>query len=152
VDARLALQITPAPPVGEARNVVNGFHRRFSRGPLNMWMSDPAQGLPQSLTLTWPEPRRIRRVELTFDTLHRASAKYPFHSGKRVSEMLVRDYALSAFHGSGWTEVVRVEGNIHRFRAHQLEQLSTSQLRLTVLSVWGEGFGARVYQIRVADV
>lgn len=149
VKARLALRLTPPPPVGEAVNVINGFHRRFSRGPTNMWMSDPADGLPQSLTLTWPQPRRIAGVELTFDTLHRTSSEHPFHSGKRVSDMLVRDYALGFLKGTEWVEILRVEGNIHRFCAHDLEPVWTSQLRLTVLSAWEEGMGARVYQIRV---
>ncbi|MBM3501723.1 MAG: FAD-dependent oxidoreductase, partial [Armatimonadetes bacterium] len=63
------LRLFPAPRLGEAANVTNGFLRRFSRAPLNLWLSDPRDGLPQSLTLEWDEPQTVSRVGLTFDNL-----------------------------------------------------------------------------------
>jgi hypothetical protein len=39
------LRLWPAPMLGEATQVTNGFHRRFTTAPTNMWMSDPAQAL-----------------------------------------------------------------------------------------------------------
>lgn len=144
-----AVRLEPAPPLGEAANAVNGFHRRFSRGPTNMWMSRPGDGLPQDLELEWEAPVRISRVCLTFDNLPAASADCPWHAGKRAMEMCVTDYDLAALVDGAWREVVSVRGNVHRRREHQFAPVTTGKLRLHVPATHGEGWGARVYEVRV---
>ena len=144
-----AMRLRPAPMLGEAANVINGFHRRFSRGPTNMWMSAPADGLPQELALEWEAEQTFRRVCLTFDNLHEKSPDNPWHAGKRVSEMCVRDYDLSVLTDAGWRELVSVRGNYHRRRVHEFEHVTARKLRLRVLATHEEGWGARVYEVRV---
>ncbi len=153
------LRLTPAPALGEAANAVNGFHRRFSRGPTNLWMSDPADGLPQDLVLRWDEDQTFDRVGLTFDTLYPRMEDHPWHTGARVAEMLVADYELSVLEpgreGSArgpddaWRRILAVAGNYRRCRSHDFEATTTRALRLRVLRVHGEGQGARVYSVRV---
>jgi hypothetical protein len=142
------MRLTPTPPLGEASNVLNGFHRRFSRAPLNMWLSDPRDGLPQTLTLEWETAQTLSRVCLTFDNLARLTHDNPWHAGTRVSPMLARDYEVSAWRDGEWTTVLDVADNYHRWRVHDLQPVTTTSLRLTVKATWGEGFGARVYEIR----
>ena len=89
------LRLTPAPPLGEAANVINGLKQRFSRGPTNMWMSRPEDGLPQDLLLAWKRPRRISEVHLTFDNLTAQRHDYPWESGTRVLPILVKSYELA---------------------------------------------------------
>lgn len=144
-----ALRLEPAPPLGEACNVINGFHRRFSRGPTNMWMSRPGDGLPQDLELEWESPVRISRVCLTLDNLPGKGADCPWHAGKRAMDMCVRDYDLAALVEGAWREVASVRGNFHRQREHNFAPLTTGRLRLRVLATHGEGWGARVYEVRV---
>jgi hypothetical protein len=147
VNAMGAMRLTPAPRLGEAQNAVNGYHRRFSRAPTHMWISDPDRELPQHLVLSWPEPQRLDRVTLTFDNLCAARHDNPWESGTRVVPWLVRSYALSVREDGEWREIVRVEDNYHRFRTHTFASLSTTRLRLAVHSTHGPGHPARVYQI-----
>lgn len=151
VGHRGALRLHPAPRYGEAEQVTNGFLRRFSRGPMNLWLSDPDKGLPQDLLLSWDEPQGFTEVRLTFDTLHREVHDHPCHSTKRVSEMLVSDYEISVLTEAGWRELVQVSGNYHRRRIHSFPRVETRQLRLRVLATHGEGWGARVYEVEVFD-
>lgn len=144
-----AARLDPAPLLGEAANVINGFSRRFSRGPTNMWMSRPEDGLPQDLELEWETAVRITRVCLTFDNLPAKSGDCPWHAGKRAMEMCVRDYDLAVLVDGAWREVVSVRGNVHRRRAHDFPPVTTSRLRLRVLATHGEDWGARVYEVRV---
>jgi hypothetical protein len=146
------MRLHPAPMLGEAANVVDGFHRRFSTGPTHFWMSDPLNALPQEIILSWTGLRQFDQVVLTFDNLARARHEYPWESGKRVLNACVKSYAVDILENGSWKEVVREDNNHHRFRIHKTRRLSTEKLRLRVLSAHGEGQAAKVYQIRVHDV
>ncbi len=143
------LRMAPAPPLGEATNAVDGYHRRFSSGPTHMWMSDPAQGLPQDLLLTWPEPVTVSEVCVTFDNLCRLRHENPWENATRVAPHLVRAYELAYWQGDGWQELAQVEDNYHRFRQHRFAPITTDRIRLRVVAVYGGQAQARVYQVRV---
>ena len=149
VGAAATLRLTPAPPLGEAANVVNGFHRRFGRGPLNMWCSDPRDDLPQDLTLTWEVPQTFSEVALTFDNLTANRHDTPWESGTRVLSFLVKAYEVQALVGDAWQTLVAEPCNIHRFRRHSFAAVTASQLRLRVLATHGAGHPARVYRVAV---
>jgi hypothetical protein len=143
------LRLTPPPPLGEAANVLDGYHRRFSRGPTHMWMSDPAQGLPQDLTLTWAEPQTFDSVHITFDNLAAARHEYPWENGTRVLPILVKAYQLAIWSKGTWRTIAREEENHHRFCRLTFEAVQTDRLRLRVLSTHGGTGQARVYQVWV---
>jgi hypothetical protein len=123
IGAMGAMRLAPSPRLGEARNAVDGYHRRFSRAPTHMWISDPARELPQYLDLSWREPQCLARVALTFDNLCAARHDNPWESGSRVAPWLVRAYTLAVREGDEWREIVRVEDNHHRFRTHAFARL-----------------------------
>jgi hypothetical protein len=125
------------------------LNRRFCANPVNMWMSAPGEPLPQSLALEWPEPVRFRRVHLAFDTLYRSYHSMPFNCGGTVSEMCAQDYSLEAFADGEWRVLVEERGNYRRFRVHEFPAVTTSRLRLTIRAANGEGYGARVYEVRM---
>jgi FAD-dependent oxidoreductase family protein len=143
------MRLDPAPMLGEGRNVIDGFHRRFSRGPTHMWMADPAQPLPQDLTLTWSKPQRMSEVALTFDNLDRTPHELPWECGERVSKILVKSYELWIQEKRKWRRAVFEETNYHRFRVHLVKSTSATGLRLRVMACHGHDRSARVYAVRV---
>jgi hypothetical protein len=144
-----AVRLTPSPCVGEARNAVNGFHRRFSRGPTNMWISAAGQSLPQDLVLGWDEPQTFDKVELTFDNLTRLGHEQPWGCGIRVVDSLCKSYELAYLARDRWHGLASAEDNHHRFCRHRFAPVTTTKLRLRVLATHGGEGSARVYQVRV---
>jgi hypothetical protein len=143
-------KIRPRPTYGEARNVVNGYNRRFSTNPLNMWISGEDEPFPQSLTLDFGEPKVFNEVRITFDTIYRSYLEMPFNDeSKEVSGMCVRDYDLEVWDGERWRGIVSVKGNYRRFRVHRFAPVRVSRLRLVVKATNEPGWPARVYEIRV---
>lgn len=147
--ASATLRLTPAPFLGEAVNVVNGFHRRFSRGPTNMWIPDLAAGMPQDLTLSWDAPRTFSCIEVTFDNLTASRHDAPWESGKRVAPHLVKAYAIERREDGEWREIVAESDNHHRFRRHTFVPVTATALRLRVLETHGDGETTGVFQVRV---
>lgn len=149
-DAHL-MRLSPAPRYGEAANVTNGWHRRFSTNPVNMWISARDAPLPQSLTLSWPAPVDFNCVQLTFDTLYRAYVEMPINRERMgVAGMCVRDYDLQVWHDGAWHTILEERGNYHRHRVHRLTKRQRSdKLRLVVLATNEPGWPARVYEVRV---
>ncbi len=134
------LRLHPASRPFEPDSVANGIAR--PDGWPNLWSSDPAQPLPQSLTLDFGAPHRIATVLLTFDTdLNRLVEFGP-------PAPCVRDYVLSAETcDGGWAELARVGGNHQRRRAHAFDPVEAAKLRLDVLATHGCP-AARLYEIR----
>ena len=149
VDAVPAIRLTPSPSLGEAQNIVNGFHRRFSRGPTNMWISDPMLGMPQDVSFTWSEAQLFDEIRLTFDNLTAFRHDQPWENGTRVLPFLVKAYAVDIWKNGEWHELLNECCNIHRFRCHSFAPVSTHKLRLRILSTHGAGEAARVYQIQI---
>ncbi len=144
-------KISPCPVYGEAANVINGYNRRFATNPVNMWMSKRGELLPQSLILNFSEPKSFRHIHLTFDTLYRAYREMPFNCNKRVSEMCVKDYDVEVWNGSSWQTIVTVKDNYRRHRVHSFDRVTASKVKLTVRAMNGEGWTARIYEIRIYD-
>ncbi len=114
---------------------VDGYLRPFA-GP-RMWVSS---GLPAWLSLTWPSPLTVGRVELIGDddvdedliNLHRHRTPFP------VPPSLVRDYVVEALISDVWTPVVSVTENRRRRRAHELAApVTCTALRFVVTATNG---------------
>ena len=144
-----AMRLSPTVSLGEAVNVTNGYHRRFSRGPTNMWMSRTGDALPQEITLTWDEPVCMGRVDITFDNLTAKRADNPWESGERVLPMLAKAYDLSARVEGEWVCLAEEDGNVHRLRTHLFDPVLAQQLRLRIRETHGGNGQARVYQVVV---
>lgn len=132
-------------PYGPA-NVLSGVARPEQW--TNIWISDPAAGLPQDLELHWDAPVTLGCVQLTFDTNVNLHA-HQIPPLTRVGEC-VRDYELHYLSAGEWRLVVAVTGNYQRLRVHRFRRISTQALRLRVLATNGAP-SARVYEIRAYD-
>jgi hypothetical protein len=148
----LNCRITPGFSPYHERNITNGFGR--AEDFPNMWISDPADGLPQTLTLRWKDTQLITNIIITFDTnldLEDRFYGFPrerFRFSFPVPEC-VSDYEIEALTREGWIRIEEVKGNRDRRRTHILKQPAQAEaLRLKVTATNGAET-ARIYEIRV---
>ena len=125
-------------------NVISGVARMVDRTS-NLWVSDPAEALPQWIELEFPQPVTLDTVYLTFDTDMNAA----FHRLAWVPQS-VRDYTLSCFDGRRWVDLATEKENFQRRRIHRFDTLQTTKLRLTIEATNGAP-SARVFEIRAYD-
>ncbi len=140
----LAYRVTPAQRPFDAGQVLSGVTRphRFT----NLWMSDPAQPLPQWVELSWDAPQTIAEIQLIFPghLVREYHAYGPFYRDPQCP----RDYVVSVWQDGHWTQVLSVEGNYQRRRRHTLAQpVAASKLRVTVTATNGDP-SAAIYEIR----
>lgn len=146
---RLALLPDLPVPLGQACQVANRVNRRWGRAPLNMWVSKPAEPLPQWLELRWEAPQAISRVALTFDGIGCKYTDMPVNNGTRTFGPMVRDYRLEVEIDGQWRELAQEKGNYRRFRVHEFAPLAVTALRLSVEAANAPECGARVAEVRV---
>ena len=149
----------------EAANVISvqtrsvhgerGAPEKRNHSGTHRWMSDPADGFPASLEITWPEPADVSQIQLIFDTgLHRhlTLSQLDAYSnsmiwGKAQPET-IRDYSIETFDGKQWTHLLDITNNYQRKRVHEFDTLSTSTLRISVTASNGLDH-ARICEVRI---
>ena len=140
----LAYRITPAQkPFGPAQ-VLSGVTRPHCE--TNLWVSDPAQPLPQWLELSWPGLKNIREIQLIFPghLIREYHAYAPFYRDAQCP----RDYCVEAWVDERWTLLLEVRDNYQRLRRHVLPQsVSATRLRVVVGATNGDPSTA-LYEIR----
>jgi hypothetical protein len=138
------MRLSPESRPFAARNVNQGANRpdRWT----NLWMSDPAEKLPASLTLAWEKPIRFNCVEIVFDTNMNRRVRLPFY---RYPEC-VKEYSLEIANGGAWETVAAESDNYMRRRVHRFGTVTSDRLRMNVLGVNGVP-NARVYEVRVYE-
>jgi hypothetical protein len=138
---RFAGDLEPLPADCSPQNVINGVSRPISPDKY-AWVSDPALPLPQDITLLFPEPVDISRVQLTFDT----DLNNPICSAQIVPTVrqLVKDYDIIA---DGAT-IAQVRDSNARFRRHDITATAVKKLTVRVLATYGDA-SARIFEIRV---
>ncbi len=140
IHGTLEFETDPVSTPYHARNIVSGVTRP-ERGT-NMWISDPAAGLPQSIALRWSEPVDIGTVEVTFDSqLSGWVWEGPFAT-------VARDYTIDAVAAGTRHRIFEVRGNHQRRRVHAVEVRQTDELILTISRTNGAAT-ARVVEVRV---
>lgn len=135
--------VPPQPCYGPA-NVLSGVTRphRWT----NLWRSDPALPLPQSLQLEWPQVQTICAVELTFPG--HLVREYHAYAPLYRDPQCPRDYAIEVWQDGAWIPVLSIEENYQRHRRHVLPQLvRTTRLRVVVTGTNGDP-AASVYEVR----
>ncbi|MEO0055634.1 MAG: hypothetical protein RLZZ50_1581, partial [Verrucomicrobiota bacterium] len=140
----LAYRVSPAQQPFGAEQVITGVTRPHRQ--TNLWVSDPAQPLPQSLQLDWDKPQTVRRVQVVFPghLIREYHAYAPFYRDAQCP----RDYRVEAETESGWTVLVSVKDNYQRLRRHELfTPVSTRRLRVVVTATNGDP-SAAIYEVR----
>lgn len=142
----LATQISPNPRPFAARMANNS--RATPEDLPNLWMSDAAQALPQSLELRWETAQQFNSAILFFDTNLSlgGGSRAPF---SRPAEC-VRDFRLHALENGVWRVVYACKDNFQRRHEARFESVEAEALKLEVTATNGDGSeGARVFEIRV---
>jgi hypothetical protein len=138
----LAVRLTPeSRPYGPG-NVIRGTNRPDQW--TNIWISDPAASLPQSLELEWRERQQFNTIQITFDTDQNRRITLPLF---RYPDC-VKDYRIECRVGGTWKTLVEVADNYGRRRVHRFDTVQADRARLIVLATNG-GPSARVYELRV---
>ena len=142
-DGSPLFETTPEFPVGKAENIINGYTRRFSTNPMNMWR--PAE-LPAGLCMKWEKKVFAHSAVIYFDTLMRAFREEPFECGKKASPQCAKDFEV-VFKKDG--EIVKTEkiyGNVSR-KCKVPAEVEFDQCVICILSCHEEGFLPGVYKI-----
>ena len=138
----LMCRVSPASRPYSPANVLSGVTRPEIGA--NLWISDPNQPLPQTVTLRWREPVRVARVELTFDSQLSGwiwEGAFPF---------IPRDYNVEWLPPGEetWEVWAEVQGNFQRHRVHVGVARFVQALRVVVAATHG-GTTARIVEVRV---
>ena len=136
-------------PGAEPEQVLSGVSRIVDNKK-NMWISDPAQPMPQSIELDLARNTELNAVYLTFDTdlNDQRHASWEFKPDERMVPETVRDYRVEVFDGQQWTVVAQVENNYQRHRRHRFNPVTASRVRVVVQATNGAP-SARIFEIRL---
>ncbi|MGC8990567.1 MAG: FAD-dependent oxidoreductase, partial [Verrucomicrobiia bacterium] len=140
-------------PGSNPANVTNGAVRDLPGETRNIWAGPMTNG-EAWIELAWPEPVRISRVQMTFDTGFQRpltlTAQDSFNARmiRGPQPETVRDYELSCVDSNGSIhELARVTGNYQRLVRHDFPARNVKSVRLHVTRTNGADT-ARVYEIR----
>lgn len=136
------LRVLPEQRPYGAQNIVCGTNRpdRWT----NIFLSDPAQGLPAWVELRLPGPVRMKQIQITFDTDTNRRIPLPLF---RYPECVKR-YEIAIPQGDGWKTIVQEDDNYFRRRVHCIDAVTASRLRINILETNGSP-QARIYEVRV---
>jgi len=147
---------TPAAP---AALVIDGHVRDYPRGKgkppeIHHWEA-PLGPEGAWLELAWEKPRKISRIQITFDTgFHReltltASNRINHGIVRAPQPETVRDYTVS-YRPPGskeWKQLASVKDNHQRLRRHRFEPVEAEAVRIHVTKTNGDP-KARIFEIR----
>ncbi len=110
-----------------AANAING-KTRIIDGEDYAWISDV--GLPQSITLSFDAPKKIRQVrlllEIPLEKYTKGFTEIP------TAEGLAKDFTVSVKTKDGWKEVGDVKDNIMRLCIFDFEPVEAEAVKVTV--------------------
>lgn len=153
--ARIArVTASGALPEASAANVINGFVRDLPGETKNLWVGPMTSG-DAWIELAWPEPVRISRIQITFDSGFQRpltlTAQDSFNARmiRGPQPETVRDYELFCIDRNGLVRALeQVTGNHQRLVRHCFEPIEVKSVRLRVTATNGADT-ARVYEMRV---
>lgn len=149
--AARAIRVWPAPQPYGGANVNNGVAWPIDMP--NLWISDPAAGLPQAVELDFGGIKDFDTAMIAFDTDldPQANLNPPFWKAATCA----RDWRLYARVDGSWQLVHEEQNNYQRRRAVRFARVPASGVKLEILASQATGTGAedsaRVYEIRVYD-
>ena len=139
-------EISPSVNLGRAANILNGYNRRFSENPLNMWVPNK---MPAYLKLNWNEKIKAKEIRITFDTLERASHDMPYECGKRASAQCVKSFDIELLSNNEVVKVIKETMHHNRLYVNTFDEIEIDEVKLNLHETWEEKRLPGVYEIRV---
>jgi len=136
-----AFRVTPEQHAYAACNVANGVNRP-ERLP-NLWASDAALPLPQSLFVDWSEAMEISEIRIVFDS----DIDLPMPPVEGIST-LAEDYEVIGWNGQTSTVLASVRKNRNRLAIHKIAPTPVQRLEIRVSKACNEGRQARIFEVR----
>lgn len=129
----LAIDIPEGIALFSAANVRNGINRPTFQP--NSWLADNADSDPR-LTLTWPEKKTIREIELVFDTdFDHPMENVIYHHPERAMPFCVHAFVICNDRNEA---IIRVDDNHHSLQRIVLpEAVITSRLTIHLKGTHG---------------
>lgn len=126
-----SLRVEPAPRPYGAENITNG--EAWTAAMPNLWVSDPARGLPQSCTVDFRRKVEFDRVLISFDTdLNLIVSQLPDFWRAATG---VRDFKLYAHTSDGERRLIHEEtDNYQRRRDLRFAPVTADKVELEVLA------------------
>lgn len=93
-DATPIFRISPQIPYGQCENIKNGYTRRFSTNPMNMWKP---QSLPATLEMSWNNVQHGEYIDIYFDTIMRTYHEEPFECKKDASPQCAKEFEVCLY-------------------------------------------------------
>jgi hypothetical protein len=153
----LARQAQCSASAGSPALVTDGFLRDVpgkNGQPVEVhhWAAPLATG-PAWIELAWPRPRRIRELQLTFDTgfdrelMLSASDSISNSMVRAPQPETVRDYEILCRRDGEWRTLQKVTGNYQRMNRHRFAPVETDAIRVRIDATNGIE-AARIFEIR----
>jgi hypothetical protein len=153
VARKAKVSASAALPGADPAHVLDGCVRDEPGKMEHRWFAKLA-GDGAWIELTWPQPQKLRQVQITFDTgfqrLLRLTAQASYDSKiiRGPQPETVRDYELLYTDAAGQSHALaKVTGNYQRLNRHDFAPVEAKSLRLRVTATNGADT-ARVFEIR----
>jgi hypothetical protein len=140
--------------LSKAAHVIDGFVRDAAGEWVHRWAA-PVAGEGAWLQLAWPQPQKLRQLQLTFDTgFHR---ELTLSASDSISKKIVRgpqpetvrDYRVLYYPAKDAEPrvLLEVKGNYQRLNRHEFAPIEAVALRLEITATNGDAL-ARIYEVR----
>lgn len=137
----------------KAESILDGYVRDMEDTHAHRWAAPMDLGSAW-LRLSWEQPQKLSRIQLTFDTGFHRELTLTSHDGhnshiiRAPQPETVKDYRLVATLKDGREqELVSVQDNHQRLRRHEFDPVEVQDLMLEILATQGHK-EARVYEMR----
>lgn len=137
---------------GRAMQVIDGINRDIKDGKTHQWKAELSKG-EQWIELKWSSPKKINRIEITFDTglnrFLRISPQDGVYNNqiRRAQPETLADYVIDGSLKQNKTRLVSKQNNFLRKVVHHFNTAEIDTLRLTALKSNGDEL-ARIFEIR----
>jgi FAD dependent oxidoreductase len=121
---------------------------------VHQWAAPVAEGHPAWVELRWERPKRIREVQITFDSGFKRQLTLSAQESQQVNLLrasqteTVRDYTIVARAADGSERTLAaVKNNYQRLNRHRFEAADAQAVRVEVQATNGDPL-ARIFEIR----
>jgi hypothetical protein len=140
-------RLSPFQSVWDSTNITDGYARPTVLP--HIWASQPTDGSPEWVELTWSEGQTVRQVYVVTNTdvdipLYTVQRPYDY----RTIKQCVRDMQIQVRIDNAWTTVATVRDNHQRLVVTEFDPVETDAVRIVCEATHGHD-RCELYEVRV---